>query len=201
VRGESARHRGKLLSRQRGVICTRKGSKGITPASCLGHDRARTPSIPFACSPITGFSPASSPRCCATCVTACRCCASKRTRSSFTKGCGRFALSGWDRLSQDFQKGTGRGQATLGVIEPGNFFWEMALLDRQSTDPKLKELAGMPQMPGFCDREQPDLCGSAINKSYSAGSQAWSCHQAARASLLPRKMLRSARAILATRIG
>lgn len=41
------------------------------------------------------------------------------------------------------KKGRAGGQETLGVIEPGNFFWEMALLDRQSTDPKLKELTGM----------------------------------------------------------
>ena len=39
------------------------------------------------------------------------------------------------------------------------------------------------------------------SSGYSAGIQAWSCHQAARDSLLPRKILRSARAMFAARMG
>src|ERR1041385_9237307 len=42
---------------------------------------------------------------------------------------------------------------------------------------------------------------SGLFGHYSTGTQACSCHHSTRASLLPRKILRSARAMLATRIG
>ena len=50
-------------------------------------------------------------------------------------------------------------------------------------------------LPGRLDRRR------FYKTVHSVGSQACSCHQSARDSLLPRKMLRSARAMLATRMG